>query len=451
MNKEGFTAEPYRIKSVEPIRLIPKEEREKKIKEAHYNIFNLRAEDIYIDLLTDSGTSAMSNLQWSAIMMGDESYAGARSYFNFTKAVQDIMGFEYVIPTHQGRPAESFLFKTLIKKGDVIPFNMPFDSTAAHVLDKGGTFVECVKEIAYQPLEEAPFKGDIDLEKLEKVIKKEGKERIPFVMITITNNTGGGQPVSMKNIREVRQLTQKYGISLYIDAARCAENAYFIQQREPGYKEKTIAEIVKEQFSYVDGCTMSAKKDPLVNMGGFIGLHQKDLYLKILPHIVLNEGFVTYGGMSGRDLEALAQGLREMVDDDYIANRVRQVQYLGDRLYEIGIPMVRPIGGHAVFVDAKGFLPHIPLDQYPSESLAVALYIEAGIRGIGLGRLAFGEESKMELFRLAIPRRVYTDRHMDVVVEGFKRLMKRRNEIRGVKIVYEPDILKHFLCQLELE
>ena len=355
MNNEGFMAEPYRIKSVESIKLISREEREKKIKEAHYNIFNLKAKDVYIDLMTDSGTSAMSSKQWGALMMGDESYAGARSWFNFTKAVQDTMGFEYVVPTHQGRPAENFLFRTLMKKGDIIPFNMPFDSTGAHVLDKGGTFVECVKDIAYQPLEEAPFKGDIDLEKLEKVIKKEGKDRIPFVMITITNNTGGGQPVSMKNIREVRKLTQKYGISLYIDAARCAENAYFIQQREPGYKEKTVAEITKEQFSYVDGCTMSAKKDPLVNMGGFIGLHQKDLYLKILPHIILNEGFVTYGGMSGRDLEALAQGLREMVDDAYIANRVQQVQYLGDRLYEIGIPMVRPVGGHAVFVDKRIF------------------------------------------------------------------------------------------------
>lgn len=450
MNNEGFMAEPYRIKSVESIKLISREEREKKIKEAHYNIFNLKAKDVYIDLMTDSGTSAMSSKQWGALMMGDESYAGARSWFNFTKAVQDTMGFEYVVPTHQGRPAENFLFRTLMKKGDIIPFNMPFDSTGAHVLDKGGTFVECVKDIAYQPLEEAPFKGDIDLEKLEKVIKKEGKDRIPFVMITITNNTGGGQPVSMKNIREVRKLTQKYGISLYIDAARCAENAYFIQQREPGYKEKTVAEITKEQFSYVDGCTMSAKKDPLVNMGGFIGLHQKDLYLKILPHIILNEGFVTYGGMSGRDLEALAQGLREMVDDAYIANRVQQVQYLGDRLYEIGIPMVRPVGGHAVFVDAKGFLPHIPLEQYPSESLAVALYIEAGVRGIGLGKLAFGEESQMELFRLAIPRRVYTYRHMDVVVEGFKKIIEQKDKARGIKIISAPEVLKHFLCQLDL-
>lgn len=450
MSEERFVAEPYRIKAVEPIKLIPRDKREKSIKEAHYNIFNLKAEDVYIDLLTDSGTSAMSNRQWSAIMMGDESYAGARSYFNFVNAVKDIMGFEYVIPTHQGRPAENFLFRTLIKKGDIIPFNMPFDSTGAHVLDKGGSFIECVEDIAYQPTKEAPFKGNIDLQKLEKVIKQEGKERIPFVMITITNNTGGGQPVSMKNIKEVRKLTNQFNIPLFFDAARCAENAYFIQQIEPGYRQKTVAEIVKEQFSYADGCTMSAKKDPLVNMGGFIGLHQKDLYFKILPHIILNEGFVTYGGLSGRDLEALAQGLREMVDDDYIANRVRQVQYLGNQLYEIGVPLVRPVGGHAVFIDAQAFLPHISVEQYPPESLAVALYIEAGVRGIGLGKLAFGEESQMELLRLAIPRRVYTDRHMDVVVEGFRKIIKQKDKVRGVKIVSAPKILKHFLCQFDL-
>jgi tryptophanase len=459
MNKEMSMAEPFRIKVIEPIKLISREEREKKIKEAHYNMFDVKAEDIYIDLLTDSGTSAMSNKQWSAMMMGDESYAGARSFYNFQEAVQKVLGFKYVIPTHQGRPAENFVCKTLIKKGDIIPFNMPFDSTNAHVEDKGGTAVECVVDIAYDPKTVVPFKGNIDLKKLESVINTKGKEKIPFIMVTITNNTGGGQPVSMANLKAVKELAKKNNIPVFIDAARCAENAYFIQQREEGYQNKNIAEIVKEQFTYADGCTMSAKKDPLVNMGGFIGLHDEKLYRKILPLLILNEGFVTYGGLSGRDLEALAQGLYEMVDDDYMAYRVRQVQYLGKQLDEMGVDIVKPMGGSAIYVDAHAFLPHLPLSQFPAEALGVALYLEAGVRGVGLGTLAFakvGEKPgeiiypKMELFRLSVPRRVYTDRHMDVVAEGFRQLLKKRSKIKGLKTTFEPPVLRHFTSRFKL-
>jgi len=458
MKKERILAEPFRIKVIEPIKLISREEREKKIKEAYYNAFNLRAEDIYIDLLTDSGTSAMSNKQWSAMMMGDESYAGARSFFHFKEAVQKVLGFKYVIPTHQGRPAESFLFKVLIKKGDIVPFNKPFDTTGAHVVDKGGTTVECVADIADDIKAVVPFKGNIDLNKLKSVINKEGKEKIPFIMLTITNNAGGGQPVSMANLKAVKEIADKNHIPVFIDAARCAENAYFIQQREEGYQNKTIAEIVKEQFTYADGCTMSAKKDPLVNIGGFIGLNDEELYRKILPYIVLNEGFVTYGGLAGRDLEALAQGLYEMVDDDYIAYRVRQVQYLGKQLDDIGVDIVKPIGGNGVYVDAHSFLPHLPLSQFPGDALGIALYLEVGVRGAGMGALGFAKKGKngeviypkMELFRLAVPRRVFTDRHMDVVAEGFRRLVKKRDKIKGLKLTYEPPILRHFLSRFDL-
>jgi len=459
MEKERILAEPFRIKVIEPIKLISREERGKRIKESNYNTFDLKAENIYIDLLTDSGTSAMSNKQWSAMMMGDESYAGARSFYHFKEALQKVLGFEYVIPTHQGRPAESFLFKVLIKKGDIIPFNLPFDSTGAHVNDKGGTTVDCVVDIAYDPKALAPFKGNIDLNKLEAVINKEGIKKIPFIMVTITNNTGGGQPVSMANLKAVKKIADKNHIPVFIDAARCAENAYFIQQREEGYQNKTVAEIVKEQFTYADGCTMSAKKDPLVNMGGFIGLNDEKLYRKILPHVILNEGFVTYGGLAGRDLEALAQGLYEMVDDDYIAYRVRQVQYLGKQLDDIGVDIVKPIGGSGVYVDAHAFLPHLPLSQFPAEALGVAIYLEAGVRGVGLGTLAFAKKGKnpgeviypkMELFRLAVPRRVYTDRHMDVVAEGFRQLVKKRDKIKGLRLTYEPPVLRHFLSRFEL-
>ncbi len=458
MEEERLRAEPFRIKMVEPIKLISREEREKRIKEAGYNVFSLKAEDIYIDLLTDSGTSAMSNKQWSALMMGDESYAGARSFFRLKEAVEKILGFKYVIPTHQGRAAENYLFRVLIKPGDIIPFNMPFDTTGAHVADKGGTAVECVADVAYDPKAEVPFKGNIDLNKLEALINKEGSEKIPFIMFTITNNTGGGQPVSMANLKAVKKLADQKHIPVFIDAARCVENAYFIQQGEEGYQNKSVAEIVKEQFTYANGCTMSAKKDPLVNIGGFIGLNDEELYRKVLPHLILNEGFATYGGLAGRDLEALAQGLYEMVDDDYIASRVRQVQYLGKQLDKIGVDMVKPVGGSGVYVDAHAFLPHLPLSQFPADALAGALYVEAGVRGAGLGTLAFAKTGKepgeviypkMELYRLAVPRRVYTDRHMEVVAEGFRQLIKKRDKVRGLKLTYEPPLLRHFLARME--
>ncbi len=458
MKNNEFAAEPFRIKMVEPIKLISREEREQKIKEAYYNIFNLKAEDIYIDLLTDSGTSAMSNKQWSAIMMGDESYAGARSFFRLKEAVEGILGFKYVIPTHQGRAAENYLFRVLIKPGNIIPFNMPFDTTGSHVADKGGTAIECVADVAYDPKAEVPFKGNIDLNKLEALINKEGVEKIPFIMFTITNNTGGGQPVSMANLKAVKEMADQKQIPVFIDAARCVENAYFIQQYEEGYQNKSVAEIVKEQFTYANGCTMSAKKDPLVNIGGFIGLNDEELYRKVLPHLILNEGFATYGGLAGRDLEALAQGLYEMVDDDYIASRVRQVQYLGKQLDEIGVDIVKPVGGSGVYVDAHAFLPHLPLSQFPADALAGALYVEAGVRGSGLGTLAFAKTGKepgeviypkMELYRLAVPRRVYTDRHMEVVAEGFRQLIKKRDKVRGLKLTYEPPLLRHFLARME--
>ncbi len=368
MVKEGLKSEPYKIKMVEAIKCPPREVREKKIVAADYNLFRLSRDEIYIDLLTDSGTSAMSDNQWAGIMLGDESYAGGRSYNNLCASVKDVLGFDYVIPTHQGRPAESFLFQSLLKEGDIIPFNIPFDTTGANVRATGGEFAECVIEEAYDTQKKVPFKGNIDMEKLKKIIDSRSPKNIPLIMITITNNSGGGQPVSMANMKEVRNLADIYGIPVFFDAARCVENAYFIQQREEGYRDKTIAEIVLEQFSLSDGCTFSCKKDALVNMGGMIALRDKELYDRIVPLLILKEGFITYGGMSGRDVEALARGLREMVDDDYIAWRVQQVQYLGKRINSYGIQTMQPIGGHAVFLDAAAFFPHIPQDQFPAEA-----------------------------------------------------------------------------------
>jgi tyrosine phenol-lyase len=458
MSEEMMIAEPFKIKCIEPIRLISREKREQRIREASYNVFLLRSEDIYIDLLTDSGTSAMSDQQWSRIMLGDESYAGSKSFYHFEKAVQDILGFQFAIPTHQGRPAESLLFKATLKKGDVIPFNMPFDTTEAHVMANGAEPIECVADIAYEPQSIHPFKGNIDLEKLESLIKKVGVDRVPFIMLTITNNQGGGQPVSMANIKGVREIANRYHISLFIDAARCAENAYFIQQREDGYRNRNLAEIVREQLKYADACTCSAKKDPMVNIGGFVATNDDKLYKKILPQLVLNEGFITYGGMAGRDMEALAQGLYEMVDENHMAYRVSQVGYLGKRLEEIGIEIVKPVGGSSVYIDAQAFLPEMSRDYFPADALAVALYIEAGVRAVGLGTLAFGRSDKetgnkiyprMELTRLAVPRRVYTDRHLDIVAEGFRRIYERRDTIKGLKIVSEPPTLRHFFAHLE--
>jgi tryptophanase len=363
-----------------------------------------------------------------------------------------------VVPVHQGRAAERLLFQAVIKKGDVIPFNMPFDTTDACVRSLGGKPVNCVADIAYQPQAIHPFKGNIDIAKLKALITEVGIGKIPFIMLTITNNAGGGQPVAMSNLKEVREVASEYDIPVFIDAARCAENAYFIQQREEGHQGIALAEIIREQFSYADGCAFSCKKDPMANIGGLIGLNDEELYQKILPLLIAQEGFITYGGLAGRDLEAVARGLYEMTDDDLMANRIRQVEYLGKRLDEAGIQIVKPIGGHAVFVDAAAFLPHIPLSHFPSECLAVELYVESGVRSVGLGALSFSVPDegtgevvlpKMELLRLAIPCRVYTDRHMDVVVEGLRSVYERRDQIRGLRIVQAPPALRHFLARLE--
>jgi len=448
MKKEMFVAEPFRIKMVERIKLPSQKERERKIKEAHYNVFGLKFEDIYIDLLTDSGTSAMSDTQWAALMVGDESYAGSKSFFRLERAVKDVLGYKYVIPTHQGRAAENILLPTLVKRGDIVPFNQPFDTTEAHIRLNGGEPVDCVADIAYQPSAIHPFKGNIDVEKLESLVKKVGVDRIPLIMITITNNTGGGQPVSMNNLKSVSEIADKYHIPFWLDAARCVENAYFIQQKEEGYQDKSISEIVKEQFSYADGCTFSAKKDPMVNIGGFIALNDEKLYYKMLPRLITYDGFSTYGGQAGRDIECLAQSLY----------RVRQVEYLGKQIDDIGVPIVKPVGGHAIFIDAKAMLPHIPQSQFPACALVNELYIEAGVRGCGLGAMVFAHKDKKtgemiypktELMRIAIPRRVYTDRHMDVVAEGLRQVYNRRNKVRGLRIVYAPPVLRHFLSRLE--
>jgi tryptophanase len=451
-------AEPYRIKAVEPIRLIDRAAREAKLAAAGYNVFRLEADDVFIDLMTDSGTSAMSAAQWAGIMMGDESYAGSRSFTRFKESVRDVLGFEHVLPTHQGRPAEHFLMRTLVKPGQVVPFNAPFDSTEAHVMVAGATAVSCVADVGYQPHVEHPFKGDIDIAKLRGVIDREGVGRVPLIMVTLTNNAGGGQPVSMANLRAVRAVADEFGIPVYIDAARCAENAFFIQQREPGYADTPVADILKEQFSYADGCTFSCKKDALVNIGGLLATRSKAFYDAVVPLLVLHEGYVTYGGMAGRDLEALAIGLREMVDDAYIGHRVRQVERLGDRLIAAGIPIVRPTGGHAVCIDAAAFLSHLPRSQFPADALARELYLEAGIRAVGLGSLAFMKEDpatgevthpKMELVRLAIPRRAYTDNHLEVVAAALINIHARRHAIRGVRIVSAPPMLRHFTAVME--
>jgi tryptophanase len=454
---DEVNVEPFRIKVVEPIKAISRDERLARIQQAGYNVFRLKAEDVYIDLMTDSGTSAMSSNQWAGIMLGDESYAGCRGFDKLQASVEDVLGFKHVMPTHQGRPAENFLFQTFLKKGNVVPFNIPFDSTEANVMVNGAKPVECACDAAYDPKAEHPFKGNIDIEKLQAVIDREGTENIPLIMVTITNNTGGGQPVSMANFREIKAVADRHGIPVYFDAARCAENAYFIQKREDGYSNKPVAEIVREQFSHADGCTFSCKKDALVNIGGLICTNSEDVYNRIVPLMILYEGFVTYGGMAGRDVEALAIGLREMVEDDYIRYRVQQVEFLGGLLRDEGIPIVVPTGGHAVYIDAAAFLPHVPRSRFPADALAVEFYLEAGIRSIGLGSLAFMKEDeetgeviypKLELLRLAVPRRVYTDNHLRYVARAIKRVHDRKESILGMEIRKAPPVLKHFTAEM---
>lgn len=450
--------EPFKAKVVEPIYQTTEQERKEIIKQAGYNVFRIPAEKVYIDLLTDSGTSAMSDRQWSGLMMGDEAYAGSRSFYHLREAVEEITGLEYVIPTHQGRMAEFLLFSNLVKEGDIVPNNTHFDTTRANVEYQKATAVDVVIKEAKEPALEHPFKGNVDIDKLKSLIERYGPERIPLVMITITNNSGGGQPVSMRNIRETKELLSRYGIPLFFDACRFAENAYFIKMREAEYKNKTIPEIVREMFSYVDGCTMSAKKDGLVNIGGFIALRDRTLYQKITTMMILIEGFPTYGGLAGRDMEAIALGLKEVLNEAYLEYRINQVKYLGDLLMEADIPIIKPTGGHAVYIDAKSFLSHIPQEQLPAQTLTVELYLKGGIRAVEIGTLMFpptkGENGKlkytdMELVRLAIPRRVYSYAHLEYVAETAAAIRKYADKLKGYKIVYQPRFLRHFTAILE--
>jgi len=447
--------EPFKIKSVEPIRFTTKEERINLIKQAGYNPFMLNAEDVLIDLLTDSGTSAMSSKQWAGIMDGDESYAGSKSFYRFESAVKKITGMNFIIPTHQGRAAEKILFSTVGGKGKYFPNNTHFDTTRANVEFTGAEAVDLLNETGKHPEIRADFKGDMDVEALEKFIKKVGKENIPLCMITVTNNSGGGQPVSMKNIRDVNAVCKKYEIPFFLDACRFAENAYFIKKREPGYADKTVLEIAREMFSYADGATMSAKKDALVNIGGFLALNDENLAQQCRNLLIVTEGFPTYGGLAGRDLEAIAQGLEEVLDEHYLQYRIRSIEYLGEKLVSSGVPLIEPPGGHAIYLDAKRFLPHIPPEQFPGQSIVCALYIEGGIRSVEIGSVMFGKYDlngklippPMELVRLAIPRRVYTQSHIDYVLEIILEVYKNRKSLKGYKIEYEAPMLRHFTAR----
>jgi len=451
-------AESYKIKMVEPIRKSSKEERLAWIKEAKFNLFNLHSDQVFIDLLTDSGTGAMSDRQWSEMMLGDESYAGASSYFKLKNAITDITGFPYFLPTHQGRAAENVLFSAMIKEGDIVPGNSHFDTTKGHIEFRKATAVDCTIDEAFDTNLMHPFKGNLDLNKLEKVLKKYPKERIPMIIITVTCNSSGGQPVSLDNMKQVRKMADKYGVPVFYDSARFAENAYFIKLREEECKDLPIREIVREMFSLADGMTMSSKKDAIVNMGGFIALNSKELFDIASMYNILFEGFISYGGMSGRDMNALAQGLYEGTDFDYLDARIKQVEYLGKKLKDSNIPVQNPFGGHAIFVNAREFLPHLPKEEYVAQTLAIELYIEGGIRGVEIGTLLADRDPvtrvnrypDLELLRLTIPRRVYSRNHMDYIAAALSNVYQRRNEIkRGFKIVKEAPILRHFTVELE--
>ncbi len=450
--------EPFRIKSVEPIRLTTRSERMEILEKAGYNVFLLPSEDVLIDLLTDSGTSAMSARQWSALMRGDESYAGSPSYYRFKKAVQDVFGFEQVIPTHQGRAAERILFTTVCEPGHIVPNNTHFDTTRANIEATGATAVDLPAPQGLIPAEPHPFKGNLDVDALRDLIGREGAERIPLCMITVTNNTGGGQPVSMANIREVSEVCHTHGIPLYIDACRFAENAFLIKQREAGYADRTVRSIAREMFSYADGCTMSAKKDGLANIGGFLASNDAGLASRERDLLILTEGFPTYGGLAGRDLEVVAVGLEEVLDEDYLRYRVASVRYLGEHIASEGVPIVQPPGGHAVYIDAAAFLPHVPPASLPGQALVAELFVEGGVRGVEVGTVMFGHHdpetgqevpAAMELVRLALPRRVYTQSHVDYVVEVITSVWRRRHEIKGFRFTHQAPVLRHFTARFE--
>jgi tyrosine phenol-lyase len=440
--------EPFRIKSIEPIRWTSRAEREKLLHAAHYNLFLLQADDVLIDLLTDSGTGAMSTHQWAAIMEGDESYAGSRSFDNFRASVQDIFSYRHVIPTHQGRAAERILFNVMCKKGDVVPNNTHFDTTRANVEYVGAEAVDLVIAEGRQPSVQHPFKGNMDVAALEALIQKVGRERVPLVMLTVTNNSGGGQPVSMENVRAVSAVCRRHAIPLYFDACRFAENAYFIKLREKEFAARTPKEIAQEMFRYGDGCTMSAKKDGMANIGGFLCTNDDKLAQQEKDLLILTEGYPTYGGLAGRDLEAIAVGVQEALQEDYLRYRIASTAYLGNHIAAQGVPIVQPPGGHAIYLDARAFLPHVPADQFPGVALAAELYLEGGIRSVEIGTLMFGASAKMDLVRLAIPRRVYTQSHIDYVVEVILEVWKNRDRIQGLRLSHEAPFLRHFTAHL---
>lgn len=451
-------AEPYKMKMVELLKMTTPAQRKRALKEAGYNTFLLRSEDVYIDLLTDSGTSAMSDRQWAGMMLGDEAYAGSKNYYHLEDVVTKVYGYKYLVPTHQGRGAENIISRILIKKGDIIPGNMYFTTTRLHQELAGGRFEDIIIDEAHDPENLFPFKGNVDLNKLDKLVKKYGAKKIPYVSIATSVNMAGGQPISIQNLKELRIYTKKHGIKIIHDMTRVAENAYFIQQKEKDYSNKSVKEIVKEICALTDGATMSAKKDALVNIGGFLAVNDWDVFEEARNMVVVYEGLHTYGGLAGRDMEAMAIGIGESVDDDHIRARVGQVIYLGERMLEYGIPIVKPIGGHGIFVDAKKFLPHIPQDDFPAQTLAGEIYLDSGVRTMERGIVSAGRKSngqnyypKLELVRFTVPRRVYTQAHMDVIAESTARVYERRNKIKGLKMVYEPKYLRFFQAKFEIK
>ena len=457
MDLSKYPAEPFKIKSVETVKMISKEEREIAMKEAGYNTFNLKSEDVYIDLLTDSGTNAMSDSQWSGMMIGDEAYAGSRNWLYLESTIKEIFGFKHIVPTHQGRGAENILSSIAIKPGQYVAGNMYFTTTRYHQEKNGGIFVDIIRDVAHDAAANIKFKGDIDLNKLQKLIDEKGAENIAYVCLAVTVNLAGGQPVSMANMRAVREITAKHGIKVFYDATRCVENAYFIKEQEEGYSDVSIKDIVHEMFSYSDGATMSGKKDCIVNIGGFLAINDEELFGKAKEIVVVYEGMPSYGGMAGRDMQAMAIGLRESMQYEYIEHRVKQVRYLGDRLLEAGVPIVEPVGGHAVFLDARRFCPHLVQEQFPAQSLAASLYIDSGVRSMERGIVSAGRDNKtgenhkpkLETVRLTIPRRVYTYKHMDIVAESVINLYKNYKEIRPLKFTYEPAQLRFFTAKFD--